>query len=341
MACTQTNTVCVSERRELSYDNIRGLLIFSVVLGHLLEICTPFPGSNYLYQLIYSFHMPAMIFLLGYFARFSLQKILFGWLLPYVALQIGYICFEKYVLGTAISLQFLTPHWILWFLVVGLYYQLLIPLYDRKSCPGKILMLGGSLLSALGVGYIDAIGYGGGLSRFFVFQPFFLLGFYAARRPKRAVAKRSRLLVALLSFAAFALCAVVLYQLEPSNAMLFGAHPYSALGHNAAIRGFFMVMGLCMIVFLFYGCKGLTDRRIPLLTCLGQNTLSVFLLHGFGVKLLGHYFPSAVRKPWGVLLCAGALLLIFGNPGVGKAVKFLCSDRWLPFQKKKRPAGKA
>ncbi len=341
MTCLQTNTVRASAGRELCYDNIRGLLIFSVVLGHLLEICVPFLGSNYLYQLIYSFHMPAMIFLLGYFARFSLRKILFGWLLPYIVLQIGYICFEKYVLGAAVSLQFRTPHWILWFLVVGLYYQLLIPLYDRKRCLCKILMLGGSLLAALGVGYIDDIGYSGGLSRFFVFQPFFLLGFYAARRPKKAVTGRSHLLVALLSFAAFALCAAILYRLEPSNAMLFGAHPYSALGHNAAIRGFFMVMGLSMIVFLFYGCKHLADRRIPLLTCLGQNTLSVFLLHGFGVKLLGHYFPSAVRKPWGVLLCAGALLLIFGNPGVGKAVRFLCSDRWLPFQKKKRPAEKA
>ena len=337
MTCTQTNTVCASARRELHYDNIRGLLIFSVVLGHLLEICVPFWGSNYLYQLIYSFHMPAMIFLLGHFARFSLRKILFGWLLPYVVLQIGYICFEKYVLGTAISLQFLTPHWILWFLVVGLYYQLLIPLYDRKCCLCKILMLGGSLLLALGVGYIDDIGYSGGLSRFFVFQPFFLLGFYAARRPKKMITKRSRLLVALISFAAFALCAVVLYRLEPSNAMLFGAHPYSALGHNAA----FMVMGLSMIVFLFYGCKSLTDRKTPLLTCLGQNTLSVFLLHGFAVKLLAHYFPSAVRTPWGVLLCVLALLLIFGNPRVGKAVKFLCSDRWLPSQKKKRPAEKA
>ncbi|MBQ4565030.1 MAG: acyltransferase family protein [Oscillospiraceae bacterium] len=341
MVCAQENRTCAPAQRDHAFDNIRGLLIFSVVLGHLLEICVPFLGSNYLYQLIYSFHMPAMIFLLGYFARFSLRKLLCSWLIPYVLLQVGYICFETYVLKKPTPLQFLTPHWILWFLAVGLYYQLLIPLYDRKTCLCKGLILGGSILLALAVGYVDAIGYSGGLSRFFVFQPFFLMGFYAARRPKGTVTARSRLLVALISLGAFLVCAVILYRIEPSNAMLFGAHPYSALGHNAGLRGFFLFMGLCMIVFLCYGCRTLLNRRLPLLTYLGQNTLSVFLLHGFALKLLGRYAPQLLRRPWGVLLCALGLLLLFGNPWVGKAVKFLCSDRWLPGAKKKRPAAKA
>ena len=337
MTSAQEKIVCTPVQRDYAFDNIRGLLIFAVVLGHLLEICVPFLGSNYLYQLIYSFHMPALIFLLGYFARFSPKKLLLGWLFPYLMLQPCYILFENYLMGAALSIQFLSPHWILWFLAVGMYYQLLIPVYDRKRSGCKLLLLGGSLLLALLVGYVDKIGYSGSLSRFFVFQPFFLLGFYAARRKKAPLSPRHRALIAGLSGAVFLCCAVLLYRLEPSNAMLFGAHPYSALGHSPLLRGFFLGMGLCMILFLCVGCRTILNRRLPLLSCLGRNTLSVFLLHGFGVKLIGRYLPRIVGTPWAVLLTACVLLLLLGNPLIGGAVRFLFSDRWLPGRKKSSP----
>ena len=327
-------TACVQQRkRDHGFDNRRGLLLFCVVLGHLLEICTPFLGSNFLYQLIYSFHMPAMIFLVGYFARCDLRKLLCSWLLPYVLLQLLYLGFDKYILGNETALQFRMPYWILWFLLVGLYYHLLIPLCDRKALWCKLLLLGGSLVLALAVGYVDSVGYDFSLSRFFVFQPFFLMGFYAARLPQKTAEKR-RIVLALAIFAAFLGCAAVLYRMEPPNATLFGAHPYSALGHNAGLRGFFLGMACCAILFMLAGCKPLLGRKIPLLSCLGQNTLSVFLLHGFCIKLIARYFPLAVSRPWAVLLSALGLLLLLGNPWVGKIVKFLCSDRWLPGRKK-------
>ena len=49
--------------REYQYDNLRFLLIALVVLGHLLEIAVEFPQKEILYTLIYSFHMPAFLFL--------------------------------------------------------------------------------------------------------------------------------------------------------------------------------------------------------------------------------------------------------------------------------------
>ena len=38
------NTGCAPARDD-SLDNIRFVLIFSVVFAHLLEVCTPFPGK--------------------------------------------------------------------------------------------------------------------------------------------------------------------------------------------------------------------------------------------------------------------------------------------------------
>lgn len=54
--------------RDLSFDYIKGILIFLVVLGHVVTYI-PFPhiSDNYLFIFIYSFHMPLFIFISGYF----------------------------------------------------------------------------------------------------------------------------------------------------------------------------------------------------------------------------------------------------------------------------------
>ena len=61
-------------QRDYKMDNIRFFLIFCVLLGHFLEL---FVGafSSDLYKIIYSFHMPAFLFLTGFFARFNRRKI--------------------------------------------------------------------------------------------------------------------------------------------------------------------------------------------------------------------------------------------------------------------------
>ncbi|MBQ1954388.1 MAG: acyltransferase family protein, partial [Clostridia bacterium] len=51
--------------RDYSLDNIRFILIFSVVFAHFLEVCAPFEGDWKIYKFIYSFHMPVFIFLFG------------------------------------------------------------------------------------------------------------------------------------------------------------------------------------------------------------------------------------------------------------------------------------
>lgn len=58
--------------RDYRLDRLRLLLMVLVVFGHLLEL---FPGAEKLYRVIYSFHMPAFLFLSGYFARLDLRRL--------------------------------------------------------------------------------------------------------------------------------------------------------------------------------------------------------------------------------------------------------------------------
>ena len=131
----------LATKRDYSLDNIRFFLIFTVVFAHLLEVCYPFAGSDEIYQFIYTFHMPAFIFLFGYNVRYSLKRIVYRWCVPYIIFQSLYIIFARVVLKTAINFQYVTPYWLLWYILACIFYQLLLPLFDTADKRRQIIAL--------------------------------------------------------------------------------------------------------------------------------------------------------------------------------------------------------
>lgn len=54
------------KKRDLSIDALKAFAIFLVVLGHYIQSTIQNYDDNYLFKLIYSFHMPLFIFISGY-----------------------------------------------------------------------------------------------------------------------------------------------------------------------------------------------------------------------------------------------------------------------------------
>src|SRR5699024_6146078 len=83
-------------QRDSFYDNARVGLIFLVVFGHLLQPYTDLStGSQTLYSLIYTFHMPAFILISGFFAKGSskhnyIKNFIKKLLLPYLIVHLIY-----------------------------------------------------------------------------------------------------------------------------------------------------------------------------------------------------------------------------------------------------------
>jgi len=109
-------------KREAYFDNAKVLLIFLVVFGHVIQ---PFIDSsrelNALYMWIYTFHMPAFIFLAGFFAKGSrdfnyIIKLTKKLLLPYVTFQLIYTFFYFAIGKNNWQTSIFYPHWSLWFL---------------------------------------------------------------------------------------------------------------------------------------------------------------------------------------------------------------------------------
>ena len=82
--------------REAYFDNAKLLLIFLVVFGHIIQhLKSSIPLADVLYQWVYLFHMPAFVFVSGFFAKGSgkksyIMKLVKRILLPYVIFQVFY-----------------------------------------------------------------------------------------------------------------------------------------------------------------------------------------------------------------------------------------------------------
>ena len=310
--------------RDYGFDNIRAVLIFCVVFAHLLEIRSPFSFGGALYRIIYSFHMPVFLFISGWFATFDRTRLLFGLFFPYLMLQTAYVFFQRWLYGADVLLQFTTPYWLLWFLLALFFYHLLLPLYDVASPRKKLAAWLFVFVLSLVVGYDSTVGYSMTLSRLLVFQPWFLLGFYARSMSLRPMHWIIKALIGLF----LTLCIILLCYWPISNNMLYGSYPYITLQYHAGTRLFLNILALLWILFFCSVLKPLLNIRIPLITILGQNTLPVFLLHGFLVKYIGYRHPEILEKPITFLIITFGSLLLLGNPLTAALFRRLLPDYW-------------
>ena len=90
-----------STKRDYYFDNLKGFLIFTVVIGHIFEnISSSVLRTHELVLVIYLFHMPLFTFISGYFAkrsRRSTQDKVKEMFKIYIIAQIAYILFYKLI----------------------------------------------------------------------------------------------------------------------------------------------------------------------------------------------------------------------------------------------------
>lgn len=301
-----------ASRRDARFDNLKGILIFLVVFGHLLELVSG-PAAAWLYRLIYSFHMPAFVFCSGWFARFDTGRFLRQLLYPYLVYQTLYLCFDRLVLHKEAPLQYTTPCWLLWYLFSLMLWTLLLPLLDGARHPAAALLA--CLAAALAAGFDPAVGYSMSLSRTLVLLPFFAAGHLAAGGGLAALLPplpRRRLLAALAGWIALAGSLLWLRRGAVRSVWFYASRSYQGAHYDPALRLLLLATGAAWIALLLLL---LPASPLPFAAALGRHTLPVFLLHGFFVRWLGAHRPGLPPLA-GIALAAGlalALCALLGN----------------------------
>ncbi len=281
--------------RNNKLDNIKGLLIILVVLGHLLELDMEYGVNKFLYVIIYTFHMPVFVFVSGYFASFNIKRILKKLLYPYILFQILYLLFVNYVLNLGGPIQFTTPYWLLWYLWAMVIWTLMIPVIKGKLRRKIIIILIAGII-AISIGYVNSVGRMFSLSRIFVFFPFFLCGYYAREWISQPINKeylqniRKKYKKRLISAMCICIMGIIIYCMGHYNEIdrnwLYEAVSYQ----DGTYRMEFRVLHLGMaFIWLASLLLIIPNRYIPLLTNTGINTMPIFLMHGFLIKMIGKY----------------------------------------------------
>lgn len=269
-------------------DNVKFIMIFFVVLGHFIE---PFYKTNDLlrtvWMFIYTFHMPVFVFVSGMVVKTAVsdqkfRKDLISILIPFIAFTFMYELYNYQVTGEISNYsKKLQPYWILWFLPSLFIWKVSIGYMAKFRFP--IIL---SIAISLGAGYFNSIGYFLGISRTIYFFPFFIMGYYSSSKSLFFLDKLKKVnFVIYLSILIIVLGLVVYFKNE-SHQWLLGSFSYKRLsssGIEAAIirLTLYLVSISCIISIL-----GLTPTVKTVFSNWGQNSLYVYVWHGFIIKIL-------------------------------------------------------
>lgn len=286
--------------RDPFIDQSKGILIFLVVFGHFLErlIGWGTEESRTLLSSIYAIHMPAFIFISGMLFKNKniLEKVSYflSLLIPF---QLFYLLLNYILTGYWSSTWWYQPYWILWYLLGMIFWALLLPLVLKSRYPLFI-----AVSAAMLIGFSPINNYILSIGRVFTFFPFFVLGHLYGKTLFEWLKQypKTRLLGLVILIA----IALVFYAVPISSGWLYGSFSYSQLNQHGL-----MALGtrLILMVISVVGCVALfalTPRfKFSPLVQLGQNTLAVYLLHGFVVILIAQLIKLTGTIEFNLLLC--------------------------------------
>ena len=296
------------------WDNIKGVLILLVVFCHCLWQFSDSPLIADFLKYVYFFHMPVFIFVSGYFGTKRTT-----------ALNIAKLVFAYFIFNSITGLLYgfsnvLVPVYSYWYILALILWRLTADKVEQMKHP-VLVTLGIGLL----IGFIPQIDNTLGFTRFLGFYPFYMAGYMYARKhtetnakegtqtsQRRTICQRDGLLGLLIgisvSFAAISIMSIEFGQL------MMDAYTSP---RELFIRVLMYVVGFGYVL-AFVGLT--TTRKVKFLTCVGRNSLSIFLIHRvitltFSTRMEGQ--PTLLIVFASIALTA-LICAVFGNDMVGQ-----------------------
>lgn len=305
----QTRYRGVVPTRDHRLDRAKGILIFAVVLGHLLARTHPWEDgvlSAPMY-LIYSFHMPAFVFLAGITAKSTRlpERVLTFFVLLFTVLPLmwGFMWF----VGLEPDYSFLTPFWYTWFLLSMAYWMITVPFIERF--PRTVLVT--SVVVGLFGGILPILDTELSASRSMIFWPFFVVGkLYGKQILNWAGNLRTW---QKLFFTAAALGSVGYFYLDQVDYHWFYgslnfAHFNVSVPEGVGLRLIINIGSVLMTLMLLMW----VGEKDNIIAKIGRHSLAIYVIHGFVVRGLQPVLDDsqdALSTPIVLAICLALALL--------------------------------
>ncbi|MDV4150052.1 acyltransferase family protein [Clostridium sp. AL.422] len=291
------------KNRNYLLDNLKVLLIFFVVFGHVIEYYIK--DSRILtitYIFIYIFHMPLFIFISGYFSKNFYRmkrKAVKNLLVPYIIFNMIWYT-SVYIATKRFMFSVISPGWTLWYLLSLFFWRISLKYLVRF----KNILIGSFLIGAV-IGVIPSVGSMLSISRTIVFLPFFLLGYYTKEEHLNKIGNFNKLL------AIQGITIVLIFTIYIVNVDLFDykflyySYSFEELGMSLGI-GIILRLVLYVAAILFSICViALVPKKRKPFTNLGKATMNIYVFHIYLVILVYLLIPK-----WNIGIVHNILILL-------------------------------
>lgn len=286
------------------------------VFAHILYQLQDDPVINGVVDHIYMFHMPAFVFVSGFFG-ISERSRSFEGIIRTVFLYFIFNSITGFIYGFS---SLLKPMYSYWYLIALIVWRLTAH-HIAKFKEIKLILF----VVALFVGFYPSVDNTFAAARIIGFYPFYMCGYLLGSEESERLISRKYLGRAVVGGAA-AVGALAL-SLAAYFYFSFSDEALQMAGYDKPMDPFGRI-ALYIIAFIaIYALRCLSpDRRIPLLTMLGRNSLWIFVLHRpFTLLLSGRM--TALPASYAILIAfVGAVVICvaFGNdPTASFLNKFL------------------
>lgn len=273
-----TDSVKKETERDYLFDNYKVFLIILVVIGHFIEPC--YENNEFLYELkwaIVAVHMPAFIFISGYFSKKNpdIKKLFTTIAIPYFVYEVIYYLLYTLILNRDTKLYLAWPKFSLWYLMALFFWRILAPYVRKIPYYFPISIVAGLLIGLTEFDNFLSI------PRIVFFFPFFLAGMNfdqeKMKRLRNKVGYGSALAV-LTAFVCFLYFDHNHDQLSPK--IFYGRYSYTDL-HLTDLEGILLRILCYAISFvLVYMFMLVLPREKKSYSYLGKCTMGIYIFHG-------------------------------------------------------------
>jgi fucose 4-O-acetylase-like acetyltransferase len=283
----------INTERDYLFDNIRAFLILLVVIGHMIaEQKGDIMAAEVVYYFIYIFHMPAFIFITGYFSKNlekSRENAFKTFLIPYLILNILFVTLGKISLyDTNSSFRLFNPVWGMWFLLAVFIWKIMLKDLVRIK---YILPL--SFVFGVLSGFSDEFTEKMSLSRIINYLPFFLLGYFC----KKEYIDKIRKFPKWISMVVLGLYGLISYLFSKYNfikmEIFYMRRPYSKITQSSLTSAFGRIFIYISAIIIIICLINLFSSTSTWYTKIGQNSLTVYVLHLVAVSNIRN-----IELPW-------------------------------------------
>lgn len=283
--------------RSAYWDNIKGLLIFLVVFGHLLfDLQKLIPCLNTLVDGIYLFHMPAFVFISGYFGK---SKQACG---PQAIIK---LLFLYVIFNSAMGFNYgfnslLVPLYSCWYLLALVVWRIITPYLASFKYAVWL-----SFLVALFAGFYPSIDNTLSAARIIGFFPYYLCGYLLSTSRAEALCSCAYWPRLLKGLGVWVLGMAIGWM-----ALHFFNYTDEALQMGAyaqwKIDAFARIVLYATAFTIIYALRCLSpNRSLPFLTLFGRNSLWIFLMHRPLVLLLSPWLN--LQTTAGIIVFSGTI----------------------------------